>query len=96
MILADGRYLFLSFSEPRAIENVHDSSKNVRCVYDDPRGSLRQRQSFPQQHSRGGRRPVHQRSAELTGFGGEWNRKNSPVPIPKFIFNYIIIDEIGT
>jgi len=59
MVLANDRYLFSSFSEPRAFENVHDSCKNVRCVHDDPRGSLRQRQSFPQQHTRGGRRPVH-------------------------------------
>lgn len=58
-------------AEPRAVENVHDSGKDVRRVHDDPGGSLRQRQSFPQQHPRGGRSPVHQCSAELAGFGGE-------------------------
>jgi len=71
MVLANDRYLFFSFSEPRAFENVHDSCKNIRCVHDDSRGSLRQRQSFPQQHPRGRRRSVHQRFAKLTSFGGE-------------------------
>lgn len=58
-------------AEPRAPENVHDPGENVRDVHDDARGPLRQRQSFPQQHARGGRRPVHQRSAELAGARGE-------------------------
>jgi len=71
MVLANDRYLFSSFPEPRAFENVHDSCKNVRCVHDDSRGSLRQRQSFPQQHPRRGRRAVHQRSVKLTSSGGE-------------------------
>lgn len=58
-------------AEPRAPENVHDPGENVRDVHDDAGGPLRQRQSFPQQHARGGRRPVHQRPAELAGARGE-------------------------
>lgn len=58
-------------AEPRAFKNVHDSGENFRGVYDDFGRSLRQRQSFSQQHPRGGRGPVHQCSTQLAGVRGE-------------------------
>lgn len=77
-----GRYRRLTttmfVAEPRAPENVHDPGENVRDVHDDAGGPLRQRQSFPQQHTRGGRRPVHQRTAELAGARGESEPSDRP------------------
>lgn len=65
--------------EPRTPQNVHDPGKNVRDFHDDPGGSLRQRQSFPQQHPRGGRRPVHQRPTKFPGIRGETYESKGPI-----------------
>lgn len=77
-------------AEPRAPENVHDPGENVRGVHDDARGPLRQRQSFPQQHARGGRRPVHQRSAELAGARGESEPNDRPIRYTLYYFRIIV------
>lgn len=65
---------FHPFPEPGAFEDLHDSGEDVRGVHDDLGGSLRQRKSLPQQHTRGGRRAVHKRPAKLASIRGERRR----------------------